>query len=154
MIYRFIGERLDEIIKHFPAVLLTGSKQIGKSTLIYNKYYNNGFSYVSLDDQLELMVARSDPKSFLELHKSPLIIDEAQKAPELFPYIEAIINKSRLEKGNRESNGMYILSGSQRSELLKNSKESLSGRVCILDMNNLSINEILKKNNKPFCTDI
>lgn len=154
MIYRFIGERLDEIIKHFPAVLLTGSKQIGKSTLIFNKYYNNGFSYVSLDDQLELMVARSNPKSFLELHKNPLIIDEAQKAPELFPYIEAIINKSRLEKGNRESNGMYILSGSQRSELLKNSKESLSGRACILDMNNLSINEILKKDKKPFCIDI
>lgn len=49
---------------------------------------------------------------------------------------------------------MYILSGSQRSELLKNSKESLSGRACILDMNNLSINEILKKDKKPFCIDI
>ena len=84
MIYRFIGERLDEIIKHFPAVLLTGSKQIGKSTLIYNKYYNNGFSYVSLDDQLELMVARSNSKSFLELHKNPLIIDEAKKLQNYF----------------------------------------------------------------------
>lgn len=154
MINRFIGDSLDEIIKHFPIVLLSGPRQIGKSTLLYNKYFNNGFSYISLDDQLELMVAKSDPKSFLELHKSPLIIDEAQKAPELFPYIEAIVNKSRLEKGNKESNGMYILSGSQRSELLEKSKESLSGRVCILDMNNLSINEILAKDNKPFNIDI
>ena len=154
MINRFIGDSLDETIKHFPIVLLTGPRQIGKSTLIYNRYFNNGFSYISLDDQLELMIAKRDPKSFLELHKTPLIIDEAQKAPELFPYIEEIVNKSRLEKGNKESNGMYILSGSQRSELLEKSKESLSGRVCILDMNNLSINEILAKDNKPFSIDI
>ena len=63
-------------------------------------------------------MAKSDPKTFFTVHKAPLIIDEAQKAPELFPEIEAIVNKSRLEKGNKESNGMYILSGSQRKQLL------------------------------------
>ena len=150
MIERFLSNSLKDIINHFPIVLLTGPRQIGKSTLLYNNFFNNGFSYVTLDDQLELMTAKNDPKSFLQLHKSPLIIDEAQKAPELFPYIEAIVNKSRLEVGNKESNGMYILSGSQRGSLLEKSKESLSGRVCILDMNNLSINEILGMDNKPF----
>ncbi len=154
MIKRFLSDSLEEIIKHFPIVLLTGPRQIGKSTLLYNKFYNNGFSYVTLDDQLELLTAKSDPKSFLEMHKTPLIIDEAQKAPELFPYIEAIVNKSRLERGNKETNGMYILSGSQRSALLEKSKESLSGRVCILDMNNLSINEILEKENRAFSVNL
>lgn len=150
MINRHLADSLEEITKHFPVILLTGPRQIGKSTLLYNKFFNNNFSYVSLDDQFDLMMAKNDPKTFLELHASPLIIDEAQKAPELFPYIETIVNKSRLEKGNKESNGMYILSGSQRKDLLENSKESLSGRICILDMNNLSINEILEKDNKPF----
>ncbi len=154
MINRSLTNSLQEIIKHFPIVLLTGPRQVGKSTLLYNNFYNNGYSYISLDDQFELMMAKNDPKSFLELHTAPLIIDEAQKAPELFPYIEAIVNKSRLEKGNKESNGMYILSGSQRKDLLEKSKESLSGRVCILDMNNLSINEILKAENKPFEIDL
>lgn len=154
MIKRSLSDNLTQIIKHFPIVLLTGPRQIGKSTLLYNDFFNKGFSYVTLDDQLELLTAKNDPQSFLELHKAPLIIDEAQKAPELFPYIEAIVNKSRLEKGNKESNGMYILSGSQRGALLEKSKESLSGRVCILDMNNLSINEILNRDNKPFSVEL
>ena len=58
--------------------------------------------------------------------------------PELFPEIEAIVNRSRLERGNKESNGMYILSVSCQNKLINDAKESLSGRVCILDMNNLS----------------
>ena len=119
MIERFLSNSLKDIINHFPIVLLTGPRQIGKSTLLYNNFFNNGFSYVTLDDQLELMTAKNDPKSFLQLHKSPLIIDEAQKAPELFPYIEAIVNKSRLEVWNKESNGMYIISVSQRGALLE-----------------------------------
>ena len=154
MIHRFIGDSLDKIIKQFPIVLLSGPRQIGKSTLLYNKFNNNGFSYVTLDDHFDLLMAKNDPKSFLELHKAPLIIDEAQRAPELFPFIEAIVNKSRLEKGNKESNSMYILSGSSRNVLLEKSKESLSGRVCILDMNNLSLNEILEKDNHPFKVDL
>lgn len=152
MITRFICNRVLDEINHFPVLLLTGPRQIGKFTMLYNNILKAeiGFSYITLDDPLELMTAKNDPKSFLELHPYPLIIDEAQKAPELFPIIESIVNKSRLENGNKESNGMYILSGSQRSKLLDESKESLSGRVCILDMYNLSLNEILSFDNKPF----
>ena len=76
MITRFIENSISAAIKHFPVVLITGPRQIGKSTMLYNNFLNKGFSYVSLDDQLELMMAKSDPRSFLENHLPPLIIDE------------------------------------------------------------------------------
>lgn len=154
MIKRFIQSSIEEAIMHFPVVLLTGPRQIGKSTILYNSFLAKGFNYVSLDDSLELMMAKSDPKSFLDVYKIPLIIDEAQKAPELFKEIEHIVNKSRLENGNLKSNGMYILSGSQRKKLLDESEESLSGRVGILDMSNLSLNEILGMENSLFEIDL
>ncbi len=122
--------------------------------MLYHSFANNGFSYVSLDDSLELSSALSDPRTFLELHPAPLIIDEVQKAPSLFPEIERIVNESRIKKGNKESNGLYILSGSQRKKLLDESKESLSGRVAIIDMNNLSLSEIYNRDNNPFKVDI
>ena len=143
MIKRNIESVLSDAIKHFPIILLTGPRQIGKSTTLYHSFLNKGYSYISLDDSLDLMTAKSDPRSFLEMHPYPLIIDEAQKAPELFFEIERIVNKARLEKGNIESNGMYILSGSQRKKLLDESQESLSGRVGIIDMSNLTMTEIL-----------
>lgn len=154
MIKRHIEKAIENTIKHFPVTSLTGPRQIGKSTILYNIFREKGFSYVSLDDSLELMMAKNDPRSFLEVHPSPLIIDEAQKSPELFLEIEKIVNQSRLEKGNIASNGMYILSGSQRRKLLDESKESLSGRVGILDMTNLSLNEILGFDNSPFEVDL
>ena len=99
-------------------------------------------------------MAKNDPKTFLEIHKSPLIIDEAQKVPQLFLELERIVNKSRLEKGNINSNGLYVLSGSQRQKLLDESSESLTGRVAILDMSNLSLSEIYNRKNSPFLVDM
>lgn len=154
MIKRNIESVIEETTKHYPITLLTGPRQVGKSTLLYNVFLEKGYSYVSLDDSLELASAITDPKTFLEMHPAPIIIDEVQKAPGLFPELERIVNKSRLEKGNKESNGLYILSGSQRQQLLDQSKESLSGRVAILDMNNLSLSEIHSRNNLPFIVDI
>ena len=154
MIKRHIEQMIEDAILHFPVILLTGPRQIGKSTLLYNSFLSKGYSYVSLDDQLELLMAKTDPRSFLEVHNYPLIIDEAQKAPELLVEIERIVNQSRLERGNKESNGMYILSGSQRKKLLDEAKESLTGRVGILDMNNLSINEILGYDNALLDVDL
>ncbi len=153
MIQRHIKQIVEENIKHFPIILLTGPRQIGKSTLLYNCFIDKGFSYVSLDDPLELASAKVDPRTFLEMHKAPLIIDEAQKAPELFVELERIVNKSRLEKGNNESNGLYILSGSQRQALLDKSSESLSGRVGLVDMSTLSLSEIHGRVNVPFQVD-
>lgn len=154
MINRSLKDVIEENIKHYPIILLTGPRQIGKSTLLYNEFVNKGFNYVSLDDSLELSMAISDPRTFLSIHKAPLIIDEAQKAKDLFPELERIVNESRLKNGNKNSNGMYILSGSQRSKLLDESKESLSGRVAIIDMSNLSMSEIYNRINIPFSVDI
>lgn len=150
MIYRHIDEYIDDCVNHYPVTLLSGPRQIGKSTLIFNKYINKGFKYVELSDLTLRAFAKNDPKGFLEAYEAPLIIDEAQKAPELFPEIEKIVNKARLEKGNKEANGMYILSGSERKKLLERSRESLAGRVALVDMSNLSMNEILIRENRVF----
>ncbi len=154
MIKRNIEQVIEDTIKHYPITLLTGPRQIGKSTLLYHSFVGKGYFYVSLDDSLELSSALSDPVTFLEMHPAKLIIDEVQKAPGLFPVLEKIVNESRLKKGNKESNGLYILSGSQRQKLLDESKESLSGRVAILDMNALSLSEIYNRENLPFQVDM
>ena len=154
MIRRNIAKTVEETAKHFPIVLLTGPRQIGKFTLLYNSLLEKGYSYISLDDLLELSLAKNDPRSFLDIHKAPLIINEAQKAPSLFPELERIVNESRLKKGNLESNGLYILLGLQRKSLLSRSQESLSGRVGILDMTTLSVSEIEGREDTPFVVDL
>ena len=154
MIKRGIEKVIEDAIKHYPITLLSGPRQTGKSTLLYKSFISRGYSYVSLDDSLELSLAISDPITFLSIHNYPLIIDEVQKAPSLFIELEKIVNESRLKRGNKESNGMYILSGSQRQKLLDESKESLSGRVAILDMSNLSLSEINKRSDLAFSVDI
>lgn len=154
MIKRNIKNSIKDAVKHYPIVLISGPRQIGKSTLLYNSFLSDGFSYISLEDSLQYAMAKNDPRTFLDIHPAPLIIDEAQKVPELFPELERIVNESRLKKGNKESNGLYILSGSQRQQLLAQSKESLSGRVAILDMNNLSLNEVYNRNDIPFSVDL
>ena len=150
MIERHIKEVIDYSIKHFPCTILTGPRQVGKSTLLTKKYKYNGFSYVSLDDTSKKMLARSDPKTFLAIHPYPLIIDEVQKVTELFEEIEHIINKKRTEEGNAAANGMFILTGSSRKDLLEKAKESLAGRAAILDMSPLSLSEIYNESNNPF----
>ena len=76
MIERNINLIIEDTIKHYPITLVTGPRQIGKSTLLYNSFLNKGYSYISLDDSLELAMAKSDPKTFLELHQAPIIFDD------------------------------------------------------------------------------
>lgn len=94
MIKRNIEFVIEDIIKHYPITSLTCPRATGKYTLLYNAFINKGYSYVSLDDSLELSAAITDPKTFLEMHPTLLIIDEAQKAPELFLELEKIVNES------------------------------------------------------------
>lgn len=88
MIKRNIQSVIEDTTQHYPITLLTGPRQVGKSTLLYNAFLEKGYSYVSLDDSLELSIAITDPKTFLEMHPAPIIIDEVQKAPGLFPELE------------------------------------------------------------------
>ena len=150
MIPRHIKKVVDYSIKHYPCVIITGARQVGKTTLLSNEYANKGFTYVSLDNSADRKLAKNDPKSFLELHPHPLIIDEVQKAPELFPEIEYIINEKRRKEGHSLSNGLFILTGSSRKELLEQTKESLAGRVALINMSTLSLSEIHNRGNIPF----
>lgn len=150
MIYRHLTKYIEECVLHYPITLISGPRQVGKSTLIFNEYNKKGYNYVDLTDITLKVFAQNDPKGFLSLYKAPLIIDEVQKAPELFEEIEKIVNEARLKKGNKEANGMYILSGSERKKLLDRSRESLAGRVALVDMTNLSMNEILNRDNELF----
>lgn len=154
MISRSIYEILEKTRAHFPCVILSGPRQVGKSTFLRNVYEGKGYDYVSLDDSMERGLAIGDPTTFLSIHKWPLIIDEAQKAPELFPEIEKLINEERSKKGNKAASGMFILSGSTRHTLLEEAEESLAGRVGIINMMPLSISEILNRKNLMFLSDV
>lgn len=145
MIERHIKDVIDYSIKHFPCTILTGPRQVGKTTLLSQKYDGHGFSYVSLDDTAQRLLAKNDPKTFLTIHPYPLIIDDAQKATELFDELTRIINEKRRTEGNAAANGMYILSGSSRRDLLERAKESLAGRASILEMSPLSLSEIYQR---------
>lgn len=152
MIQRTIKKPLLDSIKSYPVTLVTGARQVGKSTLCYELKKELNYNYVSLDDMDERQLANDDPKFFLVKHQAPLIIDEVQKAPILFEYIESIVNRKRLETGN--ANGMYILTGSQKFKLMKSVTESLAGRVGIINMSPLSFNEIINRKEIPFEVDI
>ena len=152
MIERTIKDVLLNNIKSYPITLVTGARQIGKSTLCYELTKQYNFNYVSLDDLDNRSEAINDPKFFLAKHKAPLIIDEVQYAPILFEYIESIVNKKRSETG--DANGMYVLTGSQKFKLMKNVTESMAGRVGVINMSPLSYNEVIKRKEIPFKVDM
>ena len=112
---RHITDTLKKMLVQFKVVLLTGPRQVGKSTLLKNELKN--YEYVTLDDMQELELARTDPALFFKNHKLPLIIDEVQYAPELFKYIKLLLDKD-------ESKGQICLTGSQTYSLMQNVSES------------------------------
>ena len=106
--------------------------------------YSGAYGYVVLDDYLELETAKDDPALFFRNNRLPLIIDEVQRAPELFLEIKHIVDEIELK-------GEVILTGSQSYRLLSNVSDSLAGRVCVIDMSSLSMREIQHiRFNAPF----
>jgi len=148
MIKRTIQKQIETSIKTKPVTLITGARQVGKSTLCYEMKKEFGFNYVSLDDRFERVQAINDPDLFLKLHPCPLIIDEVQYAPQLFDSIESVVNKEKLETGS--NNGMFILTGSQAYELMNGVTESMAGRVSIIKMSTLSASEIFGQEELKF----
>ena len=107
--------------------------------------YDKKINYISLDNIDERNLAVNDPKAFLEKHGYPLIIDEFQYAPDILSYIKIIVDEKRFENLSDDKvkdTGLFYLTGSQRFLAMKNIKESLAGRVCILDMYGFSTREI------------
>ena len=148
MITRTMFNEIEKSVQSKPVTLITGARQVGKSTLASLFVKERGFRYVSLDDSREREMALRDPDLFLSLHPWPLIIDEVQRAPGLFEAIEAVVNKEKL--ANEKNYGMYILTGSQIYKLMRGVSQSMSGRVSILHMPPLSRSEILGREEPVF----
>ena len=148
-INRHMEEQIEALSKTWPAILLTGPRQSGKTTMLKNlaKKENIGRSYVSLDDLTLREMAKNDPKMFLELHRPPILIDEVQYAPELFTYIKIYIDE-------HHTPGDFWLTGSQIFRLMQGVQESLAGRVALLHMSPLSAREITGLPNRPFTTNL
>ena len=132
-IQRHIQAILKQLMAQFPAILVTGPRQVGKSTLL--QYSAPEYGYVSFDDPLLLTQAKEEPNLFLLNHAEQVILDKVQYAPELFSLLKLHIDKQK-------RNGMYLLSGSQAFELMHNVSESLAGRIAILKLTGLSLREI------------
>lgn len=119
----------------FKVVMLTGARQVGKSTMLKHLAENSNRNYVSMDDADVRELANRDPKLFFQVYQPPLLIDEVQKAPALFEEIKIICD-------NNDQNGQFWLTGSQSRKLIKEAGDSLAGRICILKMYSLSAKEI------------
>ena len=147
-INRHMEEQIENLSKTWSAILLTGPRQSGKTTMFKNlaEKENIGREYVSLDDLTLREMAKNDPKMFLELHRPPILIDEVQYAPELFTYIKIYIDE-------HHNPGDFWLTGSQIFRLMQGVQESLAGRVALLHMSPLSQREITGVSNRPFTTD-
>jgi len=146
MISRTIFKEIEKSVKSRPVTLITGARQVGKTTLAMQ--FKEQFNYVSLDSSRERELANKDPELFLSLHKWPLIIDEVQRAPILFDVIEEIVNKEKLT--NEHNYGMYILTGTQIYKLMNNITQSLAGRMSIIHIMPLSRNEIINRDEPVF----
>lgn len=118
----------------FKAVLVTGARQVGKTTMLKHLAAEQDRTYVSMDNTMARVLAKSDPVLFFQTYKPPVIIDEIQKAPELFEQIKIICDES-------EERGLFWLTGSQQYSMMKNIRETLAGRIGILELYSLSKNE-------------
>lgn len=151
MIKRTIKNAVIKSLKTKPVVLITGARQVGKSTLCAEFVKEYGYHYVSLDNLREREAAINDPELFLQLHPAPLIIDEVQYAPQLFAAIETIVNATKFT--GQDNKGMYLLTGSQAYHLMSGVSESMAGRIAIIEMSPLSRSEIKATSEEPFVID-
>ncbi len=139
-IQRSIEPVLKKAIKQFPAVVLTGPRQAGKTTIL-KKLFGSSYQYISLEPPDVRAAAASDPRGFINLYPPPIIFDEIQYAPDLLFYIKEKIDE------NRSKYGQYILTGSQNILLSQHVAETLAGRAATLRLFPLSYTEI---SNRPF----
>lgn len=131
---REISDRIKALSQQFPAVVVTGARQTGKTTLLRGLF--PGHHYVSLDLPSAAELAEREPELFLAQHPAPLLVDEVQYAPGLFRHLKIAID------GDRHSTGRFILTGSQKFNLMKAVSDSLAGRCAIVELETLSFEEI------------
>ncbi len=159
-ISRTMEKTVDKMKKSFPVIMITGPRQVGKTTLLsmmVEKDKNEKINFISLDDLNARTLAIEDPELFLRTYEMPLIIDEFQYAPNLLSYIKIIVDKKRLENLKNNSvmcNGLFYLTGSQAFETMENVTESLAGRIAVLDMNGLTNRELENIEDEVFVPDL
>ncbi len=133
---RLLARALRDAVSRFPAILVTGPRQAGKTTFLLHEAPKDA-EYVTFDDPLERQFAASDPKGFLRrFGDRRVILDEIQYVLEILPYLKIFIDK------DRTNNGKWLLTGSQHFHLMKNVTESLAGRVAILELLPFSVIEL------------
>jgi|AGTN01.2.fsa_nt_gi Predicted ATPase (AAA+ superfamily) len=121
----------------FKAILITGARQVGKTTMLKHLAEGRNRTYVSLDDIEARELAQKDPEFFFQRFKPPIIIDEVQYAPELFAQIKILCD-------NSEARGQFWLTGSQQYLMMKNVSESLAGRIGITELFSFSRSELCR----------
>lgn len=156
---RTIEKALNSLIGNCPVIMVTGPRQVGKTTLLNHLVATSEekINYVSLDNLLIRSQAIEDPELFLRNYETPLIIDEFQYAPELLSYIKIKVDEARKNEmfNNKENVGtMYYLTGSQVFQTMKNVSESLAGRIGILDLYGFSTRELESIDEPIFIPDI
>lgn len=139
-IRRILTDKLYKLVESFPVVVISGARQVGKSTLLQNTLGIEA-EIVVFDPVIDIENARQDPELFLDNHPTPLILDEIQYAPELVSSIKRRIDFNRTP-------GQYILTGSQQWGVMKSMSESLAGRAVFLDLYGFCLLEISQSNFK------
>lgn len=139
-----------QLTDQYPAIMIVGPRQVGKTTMLEHliEIEGRGREKITLDDLSDRELAKTDPKMFFQLHKPPLLIDEIQYAPELFPYIKMMID-------DRHQPGDFWMTGSQLFKMMEGVQESLAGRVALLHLSPLSQSEVLGcEDDSPFQLDL
>lgn len=134
-IERTLERKFLHMSSFFKAVLVTGAQQVGKTTMLKHLAEGRSRTYVSMDNPMARTLAQTDPVLFFQTYKPPIIIDEVQKAPQLFEQIKIMCDES-------EAKGLFWLTSSQQFSMMRNVRETLAGRIGILELYGLSKNEI------------
>src|SRR5688572_24088908 len=129
---RLLEPKLKALSQHFPAIVLTGARQVGKSTLL--KYLLPEAEHVTFDPIIDIGNARQDPELFLSHMRTPVILDEIQYSPEILPVIKRYADQNKIA-------GQYWITGSQHLSMLKNVSESLAGRAAVLSLYPMTLAE-------------
>jgi len=136
-LHRLASQRLSRLLEQFPAVVVAGARQVGKSTLVEHLFSDRA-DVVVFDPVADVENARAEPDLFLESHRTPLVLDEIQYVPELVPALKRRIDRDRTP-------GQFVLTGSQHWEVLRSLSESLAGRVVFLDLEGFCLAEIARE---------
>ncbi len=150
-IKRNIESAILKASKEYSVIMVCGQRQVGKSTML-NHIKEENRRYVSFDDRFARKLAETDPSLFFETYGYPILIDEFQKVPSILEEIKLIVDKLNYE--NKESNGLFWLTGSEKFQMMKGISESLAGRVAIFEMSSLSHQELKGIDNGIFDSDL